>query len=372
MKRMKPTYVALTLLSSSLGLILSSNTVEAATPSFKAKKLASFTAEQISTAVSDLGVEIPDEQFKYSVSLYKLNYETTDGYGKKVIASGVVAIPNKGTGVPSPLLSFQHGTIFQDKEAPSNDLVAGAPPAILASLGYVTVAADYVGYGTSKGKAHPYLLKTPSANAVTDFLKSSSKWLKRNNISLNKQLFLTGYSEGGYVTLAAHQALQAQPISGLNLTASVPAAGPYNISRTLKSLTSLSSSRLQAAEQQKLSPILVDWLTDKIMDSLIPANSDVVFQDTIIRDFLRKGSSGVTQHNVYDWQAKNPIVLFHGRKDTTVPYFNATDAITAMTAKSSANITLVECTATPADHENCVPEYGTVLIQSLGNYAQDL
>lgn len=372
MNKMKPTYLALTLLSSSLGLTLSAHTVEAATPSFKAKKLASFTAEQISTAVSDLGVEIPDEQFKYSVSLYQLNYTTTDGYGKKVIASGVVAIPDKGMGLPSPLLSFQHGTIFQDKEAPSNDLVAGAPTAILASLGYVTVAADYVGYGASKGKPHPYLLKIPSANAVTDFLKSSSKWLKRKSISLNQQLFLTGYSEGGYVTMAAHQALQAQPISGLNLIASIPAAGPYNISRTLKSLTSLSSDRLQAAEEQRLSPVLVDWLTDQIMDGLIPDNSDVVFQDTIIRDFLRKGANGITQHNVHDWQAKNPVVLFHGRKDATVPYFNATDAITAMTAKGSANVTLVECTAIPADHENCIPEYGKVLIQTLGNHAQDL
>lgn len=371
MKKSQPAYLTLVLLSSSLGLVFS-NSVAAATPSFKAKKLASFTTEQISTAISDLGVEIPNEQFKYSVSLYRLNYETIDGYGKKVIASGAVAIPDKGAGVPSPLLSFQHGTIFQDKEAPSNDVVAGAPPIILASLGYVTVAADYVGYGVSKGKPHPYLLKTPSANAVTDFLKSSSKWLKRNNISLNKQLFLTGYSEGGYVTMAAHQALQAQPISGLNLTVSIPAAGPYNISRTLKSLTSLSSARLQATEEQRLSPILVDWLTAKIMDNLIPNDSDVVFQDTIIRDFLRKGSSGVMQHNVHDWQAKSPTVLFHGRQDATVPYFNATDAIAAMTAKGSINVILVECAATPANHERCIPEYGKVLIQTLESYAQDL
>lgn len=369
MKRIRPVYLILVLLGSSLGLN-SSNTVAA--QSFKAKKLASFTVEQISTAVSDFGVEIPNEQFKYSVSLYRLNYETIDGYGKKVIASGVIAIPDKGAGVPSPLLSFQHGTIFQDQEAPSNDLVAGAPPTVLASLGYVTVAADYVGYGISKGKPHPYLLKTPSATVVTDFLKSSSKWLKRNNISLNKQLFLTGYSEGGYVTMATHQALQARPIRGLNLTASLPAAGPYNISRTLKSLTSLNSTRLQAAEEQRLSPVLVDWLTDQIMDGLIPDNSDVVFQDTIIRDFLRKGADGITQHNVYDWQAKDPVVLFHGRNDTTVPYFNATDAIAAMTAKGSANVTLVECTTIPADHENCIPEYGKVLIQTLGSYAQDL
>lgn len=363
------TKYSLKLIGSGMLLALSCTQIEAATPDTKAQKLATFTAQQISTAVSKLGVEIPDEQFKYSVNLYRLNYQTVDGYGKAVTASGVVAIPNKGKNVPSPMLSFQHGTIFQDKEAPSNDLTAGAPPAVLASLGYVTVASDYVGYGASKGKPHPYLLKAPSASAVTDFLRKSAKWLKNNQVSLNQQLFLTGYSEGGYVTMAAHQALQAKPIDGLKLTASFPAAGPYHISRTLKSITSLST---QTTADQRLSPLLVDWLTDKVMDALIPDNSDVVFQDTIIRNYLRKGSSGVTEHDVYAWKAQTPVFLFHGRKDSTVPYFNATDAMSAMGAQGSPSLTLIECNATPADHENCVPEYGKVLIQTLANYAQDL
>ena len=67
-----------------------------------------------------------------------------------------------------------------------------------------------------------------------------------------------------------------------------------------------------------------------------------------------------------------PITLFHGRKDVTVPFFNTTDANTAMTAKGSASVNLIECTATPADHEGCIPEYGKVLIQVLGEYAQNL
>lgn len=43
----------------------------------------------------------------------------------------------------------------------------------------------------------------------------------------NGQLFLTGYSEGGYVTMATHRALQASASPHLQqLRMVVPGAGP--------------------------------------------------------------------------------------------------------------------------------------------------
>ena len=41
-----------------------------------------------------------------------------------------------------------------------------------------------------------------------DHLAFSKKWLGQQNIPLNSQLFLTGYSQGGYVTMAMHKALE--------------------------------------------------------------------------------------------------------------------------------------------------------------------
>src|SRR5262249_39476606 len=38
------------------------------------------------------------------------------------------------------------------------------------------------------------------------------------------KLFITGYSQGGYVALATHQAMQA---AGMSVTASAPMSGPY-------------------------------------------------------------------------------------------------------------------------------------------------
>ncbi len=171
-------------------------------------QLVKTNAVQDSTkAISDPSAKAPAVIPVYEVKQYRITYKTLDGGGNLTDASGIIAIPQKPAGAKSPLLSFQHGTVFLDKEAPSNDTVATSPVNIIASLGFVVAAADYIGYGTSRGKDHPYLQKEPSAAAVTDFIVAARQWLAEQRLPLNDQLFLTGYSEGGYVTLAAQQAL---------------------------------------------------------------------------------------------------------------------------------------------------------------------
>lgn len=49
---------------------------------------------------------------------------------------------------------------------------------------------------------HPYLLAAPSAAAVIDLLTAAKYWRQTQRILDNKQLFLAGYSEGAYVSMA--------------------------------------------------------------------------------------------------------------------------------------------------------------------------
>ena len=63
---------------------------------------------------------------------WRITYLTTDGHGKSVTASGLVSVPVKPAGVASPVVSYQHGTIFKDADAPSNNVVASEPPLILS------------------------------------------------------------------------------------------------------------------------------------------------------------------------------------------------------------------------------------------------
>lgn len=334
--------------------------------------------QESTAAISNPVSKAPSVIPLYDVKQYRITYQTLDGGGNLTTASGIIAVPQKPAGAKSPLLSFQHGTVFYDREAPSNDTVATSPVNIIASLGFVVVAADYIGYGASRGKDHPYLQKAPSAAAVTDFLIAAKQWLAEQRLPLNDQLFLTGYSEGGYVTLAAQQALEA---AGIPITASVAGAGPYDLQYTLDEL--LSSKALLAAAGGALGlsrpapaakyPGKVDEaMVDTLLYFLIPKNSDIKFSKTFLMDWMADDYATMRNNSLYDWQAKTPTRLTHGRGDETVPFGNSTRALEGMRTQGTANIELAECIVSPSDHTNCIKPYAQLMTEYFSTFARDL
>jgi len=138
----------------------------------------------------------------YNVNTYKVIYKTIDTKGVLINVSGLLAIPKKNAGQPSPRLSLHHGTIFLDQQAPSFNHQVDATSVIAASMGYIVTEADYIGYGESVGQLHPHTHKDTLSGAAIDLLRASKTWLMQQNIAENGQLFLGGYSEGGYTTFA--------------------------------------------------------------------------------------------------------------------------------------------------------------------------
>jgi hypothetical protein len=78
--------------------------------------------------------------------------------------------------------------------------------------------------------------------------------------------------------------------------------------------------------------------------------------------------------NVHDWGPRLPWRLFHGKDDQTVPYKSSTVTLQAMLARGAlpGNVSLTDCTATPADHLPCVPPFFTRAMGYLGLLARDL
>jgi pimeloyl-ACP methyl ester carboxylesterase len=332
-------------------------------------------------AVHAAGSRTPMLAPVYEVANYRLSYLTTDAQGSQIVASGLVSVPLKAAGATSPLLAYQHATIYKDAEAPSNNAVAAEPAVILASLGFIVIAADYVGYGDSKGAPHPYLLSAPSAAAVVDLLTAAKTWRLRNDVADNGQFFLTGYSEGAYVSVAAHRALQSMNSPHLSsLLAAVPGGGPYNVQVTLDELL-----RRVADEDPVLGALISPGLLrhlgssvrrqvrDELLERLLPEDADVVFDTTMIDNYLADDEAALErQSNVHDWAPAAPVRLFHGRDDQTVPYASAARTLQAMQSRAAPDVSLADCTALPSSHIGCVPEYFSFVLGQMAPFVRDL
>jgi len=178
---------------------------------------------------------IDENRTVYGYKAYKVPYVTRDEEGNEVRASGLFVIPTENDDFKSKGLSMvadDHGTIFANNEAPS--VIAdftGAPDGssvLLTSLGgFATLQPDYIGFGDSKSHYHPFVLKDSLANSTVDFIKQVKIFAQDNNITLNNQLFLTGYSEGGYASLATLKKIEEEQITDLKVSMTAPMAGPY-------------------------------------------------------------------------------------------------------------------------------------------------
>ena len=319
---------------------------------------------------------------RYSVSSYRLNYVTTDKNGAKVTASGLVSVPVKAAGARSPVLSYQHASTFRNNQAPSIKVEAVEPPLVLASLGYIVVSPDYVGFGASYGVEHPYLTSSPSSRAVIDMLSAAQTWRRQAGVVDNGQLFLAGYSEGGYATMATHRAIHQQGGElKTQLQAAVPGAGPYDVQETLDE---------QLDRVRKLFPPLAllidpDHLSDAsesvrnevrrlLLRQMVPEDGDVRYQTLFMDRFLADDKAGIAaEHSVHlGWAPSVPVYLFHGRGDLTVPYSAAESARDTLRAAGAPDVTLTDCTTPKFGHLDCVPEYFRFAVDRMGRLAKDL
>ena len=346
-----------------------------------ATQLGRIAVADIDAAINAPGSRTAGLAARYEVVNHRLTYLTIDAQGQPIVASALVSVPVKASGAKSPVLAFQHGTIEQDAEAPTNSVTAEAPAVVLASLGYIVVAADYVGYGASKGAPHPYLLATPSAAAVIDLLTAAATWRQRNRVADNGQLFLIGYSEGGHATVAAHRALQSAGGAHLaSLVAVAAGAGPYHVGVTLDELlrrvcedNPLLGALVNPGLLSRLNPTLRREVRDQLLKRLLPDDADVVFDASVLDAYLADDRAAVERlGNVHDWAPAAPLRLFHGRDDQTVPYVSATTTLQAMRSRGAADVSLTDCTLSPSSHLGCVPPFLTFALAEFALRVRDL
>jgi len=171
------------------------------------------------------------------VDVHQLRYNTQDPTQQPTTASGALMIPtgtNAACQGPRPIVVYAHGTqaekAFNIADLSSTDNSEGLLiAAAFAAQGYIVVAPNYAGYDTSTLPYHPYLHAGQQAQDTSDALAAARSALPTSTaptITDNGRLFITGYSQGGYVAMATHRLLQT---NGVPVTAAAPMSGPYTL-----------------------------------------------------------------------------------------------------------------------------------------------
>ncbi len=169
------------------------------------------------------------------VDFYHIEYNTVGGAGEKTAASGALLVPTGAApdcSGPRPVVLYAHGT-QTDKTANLADITntsnteGALIAAVFAAHGYIVVAPNYAGYDTSALPYHPFLNGDQQSKDMIDALAAARTALPHTTSAATSdggKLFITGYSQGGYVAMATHKAMQA---AQLPVTAAAPMSGPY-------------------------------------------------------------------------------------------------------------------------------------------------
>lgn len=279
------------------------------------------------------------------VSMYRVHYWTTAADASLTIASGLIAFPR--TDRLRGVVSFQHGTASQRSLAPStpdpnNGVLASAA---FAGRGYLLVAPDYVGLGSSKQR-HAYLHANSEADAVVDLLRAARSVVAATGMTWPDALLLTGFSQGGHATLAAQRLLEAAPLDGLTVRASAPIAGPFDLASIALPFALEGGSRasslylaymvgayanvygeaLTTALREPYAstvPDLFDGTHDgDAIIAALPANPREMFRDEFLQTYERGGPNWLREklieNSLYDWSPRAPIRLYFGSLDADV------------------------------------------------------
>lgn len=174
------------------------------------------------------GVPVTYSPARNAVKLYRVTYPSVvpEQGNRPITATGLLAVPDTD-GSAFPLVSYQHGTVYGKEEVPSFPDQSPETQLMIAQFagqGYLLIGADYFGMGQSS-EPQGYLVKGSHQQATFDMLTASRAVLADLKLHDTK-LFLAGWSQGGFVTLAMLEKLEASdvPVKAA-ATASAPADG---------------------------------------------------------------------------------------------------------------------------------------------------
>ncbi|MGY8751148.1 MAG: hypothetical protein ACKVKJ_03840 [Fidelibacterota bacterium] len=340
--------------------------------------IAEFSEGAFKILIEDYyGFDASQFKIENSAKVYKIVYESIDTDGTPTELSGAIYVPQVSDERALPTLKTAHYTITE-RNAVASVSPNVSPQSILGSMqGYFSIYADGIGYGISYSQAS-YVNKQASAIAGIDLLRASKEFACENNIKLNNQLFTSGYSAGGYGTMAFHQVIDEEYSDEFTITANAPLAGPYALDQMAGRIFSdevysqpyylgfaLWGYVLATGDNDALNR----WVNPKYKEAILnmyngeysgeqinTALNDtmsVLLDSNFLSDFLGDGQIEFKKYLkdnsfIYgDWKPNAPIHFMHGADDETVFHFLMKVGVDGLEENGAANI---QSTSYPGDH----------------------
>lgn len=306
---------------------------------------------------------------EYPYKTVAIKYRSVDVSGRPIWLSGRLyyRIDALGNMVePNHIVLTNHHTECDNSRIPSQSI--GVEAGIVHNGGIVVVP-DYLGYGVSIDKVHPYCVPEITARNSLDMVRAAKQLMKDNGFSVGSQfpIYNIGYSQGGAAALAVAKYIQtkARLQSEFNLAGSYCGGGPYSMATMFKDfietdncLYPLSVPLMIVGLKTAFPKIIKDdyekFLSEKMLNSGI---MDKVLSKQFTTDQLNeeicrifnssKGMSVQTSlmlskgackpgDKLYeqllkateacelakDWSPESPVHFIHAESDDVVPYYN--------------------------------------------------
>ena len=328
-------------------------------------KVSSLTKKDLKEAWKENGMPKIILNINNEFDLYELIYTTKWHDGTSIKASGLYFAPtNQKEEIPQ--LIYHHGTKIKIER--TNEIYREtAICAGFAADGYAVIMPDYIGLGKGE-KTHLYQHSDSESDAAIDMYFAVQKLNNQIELKTNKQLYLTGYSQGGHACLATHKKLQ-EDFPEIAITASSPMSGAYHMSgdqadvmftpykdpaylpyllmtyNEVYNITGSSYSDLFVAPYDSLIPILYQGHLDlfEINDYLPEIPVDMV-QPYLIDQYLNnpnyKFKLALEENNLIDWKTDTPTQFCYCTEDKRVLKENSFIAYETMLKNGSPNLTL--------------------------------
>ena len=247
-----------------------------------------------------------------------------------------------------------HYTIAANEEAPSQTF---SLEAMLVGLGYALIIPDYIGYGITADKVHPYLVLETTAINVLDMYFQVLPFMEAAGVAPeHDDIYLMGYSQGGAVTMGVQHMIETRYAEQIKIRRVFAGGGPYDVKATYDNFIETNYASYPCAVplmtqgvvngnhleldlakilQPRIYENLDEWINSKKyttgqLNELIDTHVTDELMTPIGMDRTSYEISelykALTLNSIlsYSWTPKAPVFIFHSIDDDIVPYVNAT------------------------------------------------